>query len=652
MQHSSASTFGILDLVRDAGDVCGVPAGEHGVGQWMDLIGEVTAAMTVLAAARDAAIVRLAAIEEVVTQDGVIGEQVNGLGTVSLDAGAMVSTATGTSTRFGEDLVEQAVTRVVRVPALQEAMLSGVLDDYKARSIAAELTDVPPDLARTVVDALGPEMSAKSGPALRRRTRDILFKLAPELLKERIRKARNNVGLRRWLGEPGTDSWGAVFPSERAASTWAAIDALARQHKADGKYPTLEQARAYALLDLVDGRTTVETVLHLTVPADAVDEAARGSASDADRADGPEPGSDDGVPVDSQPPDAESELTSPQPAGCAGGIFVATSTGGGTDLTWMPLSWLGIRDAHGVVQFSDAHGGVRLCHARTGALVDPGSALATEAYRPGKALKQLVRQRDGRCRFPGCVTAARQCDLDHVVPWPAGPTDATNLICLCRRHHRVKQRHRWRVRLDANGLVEWTDPAGRRLMTEPVDHLRAGQVRVSRVEPASPEDIAELLELELIAAQFDEGEGVDAADLDATEASVADHSALEAVVRMAVAAFLNDRLRAGSQDSASSPLTMRNAWTRKRFGAHTSDLDRIPRPERQGYHSVDAGAGAEIGFAPPSAEQGGCDEPAPIFRVECRFVAGMLPGAGSLRYRASRRHRRRAAYLAAGGPPF
>src|SRR5690606_20870755 len=169
---------------------CTRPSAERHVDEWMGLIAEVTTAMTVLAAARDAAVVRLAAIDEVVTEDGVVGEKVNGLGTVCVDAGAMVSTATGTSARFGDELVAQAVTRVVRVPGLNEAMLSGDVDDYKARCIAGELIDVPAELARTVVEALLPEMDRKSGPALRRRTRAILFALAPELLKERLRRAR------------------------------------------------------------------------------------------------------------------------------------------------------------------------------------------------------------------------------------------------------------------------------------------------------------------------------------------------------------------------------------------------------------------------------------------------------------------------------
>ena len=90
---------------------------------------------------------------------------------------------------------------------------------------------------------------------------------------------------------------------------------------------------------------------------------------------------------------------------------------------------------------------------------------------PRRAWRKLVRARDRRCRFPGCTVAAVFCDLDHVRPWPAGPTTDTNLICLCRRHHRVKQRPGWHVILATDGIATWTDPTGRVRTTDPADAL-------------------------------------------------------------------------------------------------------------------------------------------------------------------------------------
>ena len=75
----------------------------------------------------------------------------------------------------------------------------------------------------------------------------------------------------------------------------------------------------------------------------------------------------------------------------------------------------------------------------TGAVLDVG----TWSYRPPTALDRHVRTRDVTCRFPGCTVPARECDLDHLIPFPDGPTSAQNLHALCRRHHRLKHDDNW-----------------------------------------------------------------------------------------------------------------------------------------------------------------------------------------------------------------
>lgn len=57
---------------------------------------------------------------------------------------------------------------------------------------------------------------------------------------------------------------------------------------------------------------------------------------------------------------------------------------------------------------------------------------------PPPRLRTALLFRDGTCRASGCQTAAEQCDIDHITPWPQGPTTADNLQVLCRRHHRLK----------------------------------------------------------------------------------------------------------------------------------------------------------------------------------------------------------------------
>jgi hypothetical protein len=64
---------------------------------------------------------------------------------------------------------------------------------------------------------------------------------------------------------------------------------------------------------------------------------------------------------------------------------------------------------------------------------------AETRYVPSRKLRDLVRARTMTCDAPGCNAQAVYCDLDHVVPYPEGPSDECNLGPKCRRHHRVKQ---------------------------------------------------------------------------------------------------------------------------------------------------------------------------------------------------------------------
>jgi hypothetical protein len=59
----------------------------------------------------------------------------------------------------------------------------------------------------------------------------------------------------------------------------------------------------------------------------------------------------------------------------------------------------------------------------------PGGA--QPRYRPSAALEEFIRMRDLTCRFPNCDVPAHRCDIDHRVPWPAGPTHPSRTCVVC-----------------------------------------------------------------------------------------------------------------------------------------------------------------------------------------------------------------------------
>ncbi len=299
--------------------------------------------------------------------------------------------------------------------------------------------------------------ASRARSALRRRCRRLLARISPDLLRQRAERVRSECGLRRWVAEPGVDAWWGTFPSEDAAAAWAAIDDLARRSSPTACAPASSSARAKALTDLVARPLHRDRPGLLTVPAGAAAPCVTRCAVGRVRALG-----EVRAATPAPRPPAE-PTTSSRCAGC-----------GRRSPRSSPRAWLDAHLAPGPPAVEcDAH---------------DRRAASTPPRRPAtghtEAMAALVRARDGRCRFPGCSVAARFCDLDHVRPWPAGPTAAENLACLCRRHHRIKQRPGWRVRMMPGAALEWTDPTGRVRTTTPIDALAALVLRAADGAPA------------------------------------------------------------------------------------------------------------------------------------------------------------------------
>ena len=96
----------------------------------------------------------------------------------------------------------------------------------------------------------------------------------------------------------------------------------------------------------------------------------------------------------------------------------------------------------------------------------------TPRYRPSATLDAWVRMRDLTCRAPGCDKPAISTDIDHTVPWPAGPTHPSNIKGYCRTHHLVKTF--WpgfSDRQKFDGTIEFITPTGHTYHTRPFSRV-------------------------------------------------------------------------------------------------------------------------------------------------------------------------------------
>ncbi|MEO6412597.1 MAG: DUF222 domain-containing protein [Pedococcus sp.] len=473
------------------------------LGELVDLVGACQSLINQAAAVQTLAMAHVAAIEDVALEDGTVVEQHRGLGHQRLDAPSLVSDQLGVSDAVASSRVGAAVDVVTRVPDLLASMGEGRLDEYRARIVSDELREASAEVCAQVVARIADSLGTEPPAQLRRRVRCALGAVDADLLRTKATRARAERSLCRWPGdEPGVDTWMGSFPAEQSRSGWAVVDGLARQYVRDGKASGLEQARADALMDLIHARATGTFVVQLAVPADRFDAMAHhtagSAAAPATAVRRPATGTGTATGTEARVRTPETEAV---PAGVRSDELVTVAGLGMPGTTQVRRAWLTTLTVAGESDLdattpvvADARSEVVSCHADTGALLagrtdhlgEPGRlgpsrlssrsgrgrATESEAYRPPPALVDLVKARDGRCRFPGCTINARFCDLDHVTPWPLGPTHPANLICLCRRHHRIKQMLRWRVRIDADASVTWTDPTGRLRTTMPVDFLQ------------------------------------------------------------------------------------------------------------------------------------------------------------------------------------
>jgi hypothetical protein len=128
-----------------------------------------------------------------------------------------------------------------------------------------------------------------------------------------------------------------------------------------------------------------------------------------------------------------------------------------------------------------------------GTVLGVGSPIHVPRHDPPPRLADLVRTAEPTCCFPGCRIRARDCDLDHRIPYDpddptgdrgGGATRSCTLQPLCRTHRRLKTAGLIHVRaIDpceepgiVPGTLEFTTSTGLRYRRTP-----------TRTTPAAPD---------------------------------------------------------------------------------------------------------------------------------------------------------------------
>ena len=191
-----------------------------------------------------------------------------------LDAAALVAGSLGVSQQAAQHWVDRAEKLTGPLAAVHAAMADGVLDEARAKIICDELDEVDDEVAAVVADHVMPTVraglvedpSGENGARLKRRVHTALAAVDPDAVKQRAEKNRSDRCLRRWTSKAGVEEWLATLPATQSIRAWAAIDALAREFIKDGRSETLDQARADAMIALIEGQSTISYVITLGIP--------------------------------------------------------------------------------------------------------------------------------------------------------------------------------------------------------------------------------------------------------------------------------------------------------------------------------------------------------------------------------------------------
>lgn len=379
------------------------------------------------------------------------------------DAGEVAASELAARCRWSgysaESRVSLAWTMSHRLPLTAAALREGRIDLARARILVDRTCHLDEAMAQLVEQTLVGRAERLSPSGLRRAVDRAVVEVDPSAVVRRRKRAQADRGV---FQRPLPDGMAEVCVVTSAESATVCLDRLskvARTRFGPRDPRSADQRRADAAVALLLGG--------LPIPGPQPGDGA--SADDRASADDP---AQDGEFAGSVAAGGDAPASVLLPAGVPVQVNVT-----------VPLSvLLGVDESAGLL---DGYGPIAAGLARalatcedaswrrlvtdplTGTLLDVGRS----SYRPPRDLDRFVRHRDGTCRFPGCGRSARLADLDHTLRFPDGPTVASNLTALCRRHHRFKHLAGWDVRAgpgaDAGTQTIWTSPTGQVYVTGP-----------------------------------------------------------------------------------------------------------------------------------------------------------------------------------------
>lgn len=334
--------------------------------------------------------------------------------------------------------------------ATHRALAEGRISEQHANEVRRAGTPITDPDARKIYEHAVLDYAESASPA---RTRAFAKREAERhatlSLGDRHEHARAERHIRICELDDGMCQLSAMLPAVEGYAIHDRIAKLAHASRGDGDARTIPQRQADLFIDVLltsdpaetsagsptSGRTRISAHVYVTVPARALVE--RGNGAQA----GASPNS---------APESDPEATD----------------------TARPDDRVALLDGHIPIAVADAAELLARAPSFTRVLTDPttGIAWSTDTYRPTRAIREHLTVRDAHCRFPGCRTPVRNCDIDHTTDWQhGGSTTSTNLAALCRRHHTLKHRTRWTPHHDREqpGVIHWTTPTGRTLTDTP-----------------------------------------------------------------------------------------------------------------------------------------------------------------------------------------